>query len=198
LPFFFLSCANQPDPRAPPPSRAHTTAFSSARLYPYAITAAHRALALDSTFKFAIWTLGVAEVLDRQRDSAVATLEWGTRLHPDDAKLRGALVFAYAAAERWPDAERERAVLRRPGGDLYGGTDAAFAEMVFGDREPLLRLLTSPEGQRRFVYPGGVLGCDPLLDPLRSDARFRGAMLALGVQECTPVDSWPIAAKSSS
>jgi tetratricopeptide (TPR) repeat protein len=190
-----LSRATQLDPLAPAPASALSTAFLFARRYPEAIVAAHRALALDSTFKFAIWTLGIAEVLDGQRDSAVATLERGTSLHPDDSKLRGALVFAYAAAGRWHDAERGRGLLRRPGGDLYGGTDAAFAEMVFGDREPLLRLLTSREGQRRFINPGGVLGCDPLLDPLRSDTRFRDAMRALGVQECVPVEAWPIGGK---
>ena len=63
--------------------------------------------------------------------------------------------------------------------------------MVFGDREPLLRLLTSAEGQRRYEYPGGVLGCNPLLDPLRSDARFGAAMRSLGVEVCPLVEAWP-------
>jgi serine/threonine-protein kinase len=187
-----LSRATQLDPLAPAPASALSTALLFARRYPESIVAAHRALGLDSTFAFAMWTLGAAQALNGQLDSAVGTLERGTRLHPDDSRLRGALVFAYAAAGRWPDAERVRALLQRPGGDLYGGIDAAFAEMVFGDREPLLRLLTSAEGQRRYEYPGGVLGCNPLLDPLRSDARFRAAMQSLGVEECSPAARWPI------
>jgi serine/threonine protein kinase/Flp pilus assembly protein TadD len=193
-----LSRAKQLDPLAPAPASALSTALLFARRYPESLVAAHRALALDSTFAFAIWTLGVAQALDGQPDSAVRTLERGTRLHPDDSKLRGALVFAYAAAGRWPDAERVRAMLQRPGGDLYGGIDAAFAEMVFGNREPLLRLLTTAEGQRRYEYPGGVLGCDPLLDPLRSDTRFLAAMRSLGVERCKLVEAWPIAQRRDS
>jgi tetratricopeptide (TPR) repeat protein len=186
-----LSRATQLDPLAPAPASGLSTALLFARRYPDAMVAARRALVLDSTYAFAIWTLGVAQTLGGQPDSAVGTLERGTRLYPDDSRLRGALVFAYAAVGRWPDAERVRAMLQRPGGDLFGGIDAAFAEMVFGDREPLLRLLTSAEGQRRYEYPGGVLGCNPLLDPLRSDARFGAAMRSLGVEVCPLVEAWP-------
>ncbi len=187
-----LSRATQLDPLAPAPASALSTALLFARRYPESTVAAHRALVLDSTFGFAIWTLGAAEALNGQPDSAVQTLERGTLLHPADSRLRGALVFAYAAAGRWPDAERVRTMLQRPGGDRYGGIDAAFADMVFGNREPLLRLLTSAEGQRRYEYPGGVLGCNPLLDPLRSDSRFGAAMQALGVEACPLAEPWPI------
>jgi len=190
-----LSRATQLDPLAPSPASALSTALLYAHRYRESIAAAHRALVLDSTFGFAIETLGAAQALNGQPDSAVETLERGTRLHPDDSRLRGALVFAYAVAGRWPDAERVRALLQGPGGDHYGGIEAAFADMVFGNREPLLRLLTSAEGQRRYEYPGGVLGCNPLLDPLRSDSRFRAAMRSLGVVACPLVVSWPIAAQ---
>ena len=187
-----LSRATQLDPLAAAPASALSTGLLFARRYPEAIVAAQRTLTLDSAYAFAIWTLGMAQALDGQRDSAVATLERGVRLHADDSHLRSALVLAYAAAGRWSDAERERAALQRPGGDLYGGLDAAFAEMVFGNREPILRLLTSAEGQRRYAYSGGILGCDPILDPLRSDARFLDAMRSLDVEECKPAKPWPI------
>ncbi len=193
-----LSRAAQLDPMAAAPASALSTALLFARRYPEAIAAARRTLALDSTYAFAIWTLGVAQVLGGQRDSAVATLVRGTRLHPNDSQLRSALVFAYAAAGRWPDARRVRVALQRPGGDRDGGIDAALAEMVFGDHEPLLRLLASTAGQRQYVYHGGVLGCDPLLDPLRSDARFVDAMRSLGVEPCEGIEAWPIAGQSSS
>jgi tetratricopeptide (TPR) repeat protein len=187
-----LSRAAQLDPLASPPASALSTALLFARRYPEAMLAAHRTLTLDSTYAFAIWTLGVAQALDGERDSAVATLERGVRLRPDDSQLRSALVFAYAVAGQWADAERVRATLQRPGGDLYGGVDAALADMVFGNREPLLRLLTSAEGQRRYASAGGVLGCDPLLDPLRSDVRFVNAMRSLGVEDCGVAKQWPI------
>jgi tetratricopeptide (TPR) repeat protein len=193
-----LSRAAQLDPLAAAPASALSTALLFARRYSDAMVAARHTLSLDSTYAFAIWTLGVAQALQGQRDSAVATLERGTRLHPDDSQLRSALVFAYAAAGRWPDARRVRAMLQRPGGDRHGGIDAALAEMVFGDHEPLLRLLTSAAGQRHYVYPGGLIGCDPLLDPLRSDARFLDAMRSLGVERCKLVEAWPIAQRRDS
>lgn len=193
-----LSRATQLDPLSAAPASALSTGLLFARRYPEAIDAAQRTLTLDSAYAFAIWTLGIAQALDGQRDSAVATLERGVRLHPDDSQLGGALVFAYAVAGNWANAERARAALQRPGGDLYGGLDAAFAEMVFGDHEPLLRLLTSAEGQRRYAYAGGILGCDPLLDPLRSDARFLDAMRSLGVEECKLAKPWPIEGQPTS
>jgi tetratricopeptide (TPR) repeat protein len=193
-----LRRATQLDPLSPAPASALSTALLFARRYPEAIVAAHRALALDSTYAFAIWTLGVAQTLEGQRDSAVRTLERGRRLQPASSKLGGALVFAYAAAGRWADAERVRATLQGRSGDPPGGVDVAFAEMVLGDREPLLRFLTSAEGQRRYEYHGGVLGCDPFLDPLRSDARFRDAMRSLGVEECRVIESWSVKGRPNS
>ena len=113
------------------------------------------------------------------------------RLHPDSPGQRAPLLFAYAAAGRWADAERIRAQLRRSGGDGSGGGDAAFAELVFGDREPLVRLLMSEDGQRRW-YESRGFGCNPFLDPLWADARFRAAMRDLGVEPCPLARPWPL------
>jgi serine/threonine-protein kinase len=187
-----LRRATQLDPLATAPASALATALLFARRFPEAEDASRRALTLDSTYAFAIWTLGLAQAFGGQPDSAVRTLERGTRLHPDDSRLYSALLFTYAAAGRWSDAERIRARLHRPGGDPYGGSEAAFAELVFGNREPLVRLLTTEAGQRSREEHGGTFGCDPLLDPLWRDARFRAAMRALTVDACPLARAWPI------
>lgn len=75
---------------------------------------------------------------------------------------------------------------------MSGGVETAFADAVFGDRAPLLRLLTESAGQRQFIGGGGWFGCNPMLDPLWSDARFRVAMRDLGVATCTLARPWPI------
>ena len=85
-------------------------------------------------------------------------------------------LFADAAAGRWSDAARVRDQLR-----ALAPNDAAFADLVYGEPEHLARLLSTVEGQREFIGAGGILGCDPLLDPLWSDARFREAMRKLTV-----------------
>ena len=80
-----------------------------------------------------------------------------------------------------------RAQLRRPGGDKSGGVDAAFAELLFGNREPLVRLLSTAASQRRWHF----LGCNPFLDPLWADERFRSSMHALEIEPCPLARPWP-------
>ncbi|HKH92187.1 MAG TPA: hypothetical protein VKA54_10295, partial [Gemmatimonadaceae bacterium] len=187
-----LRRATQLDPLAKSTGSANATALLAARRFPEAEAASRRVLALDSTFPRTIANLGLTQALAGQPDSAVRTLERGTRLHPDAPGQRSVLLFAYAAAGRWLDAERVRSQLRRPGGDRSGGVEAAFAELVFGNREPLVRLLTTEGGQRRWRATRGAFGCNPLLDPLWSDARFRTAMRRASVRACPLARPWPL------
>jgi serine/threonine-protein kinase len=192
-----LRRALQADPLMLSPSAGLSTALLFARRFPEAKAAARHALTLDSTFHYAIMTLGLAQALSGEPDSAIATLERGVRLHPGDSRMYGRLLFAYAAAGRWADAARVRDQIRRPGADQFDGLQAGIADAIFGDREPLLRALTSDAGLKRFEKVGGILGCEPMFDPLWSDARFRDKMHALGVEQCTFVRPWPIQARAA-
>ena len=185
--------ATQLDPLAKSAGTAHALALLSARRFPEAVVASRRTFALDSTFSLAFWALGLAQTFSGQSDRAVRILERGMQVHPETPGNYSALVLAYAAAGRWTDADRLRAKLRRAGGDPSGGVMAAFAELVFGDREPLVRLLSTAAGQRRWIDAEGALGCHPLLDPLWADARFRTAMRRLSVEECALARPWPFA-----
>ncbi|MEO5902385.1 MAG: protein kinase [Gemmatimonadaceae bacterium] len=151
-----------------------------------------RVLALDSNFALAFHTLGLAQVISGQPDSAVRSLERARQLSPKMPGLLGNLIFAYAAAGRWADAQRIRAELRRPDGGRSGGIEVAFAAFVFGDREPLVRLLTTEAGQRRW-HDQYLFGCNPLIDPLWSDKRFQAAMRKLTVEPCRLARPWPFA-----
>jgi hypothetical protein len=106
------------------------------------------------------------------------------RFHGDDSRIVGGLMLAYAAAGRWADADRIRQQLKRPGGDKFDGTQAAFGDLLFGDREPLIRILTSDAGLKRALKYSTFLGCNPYHDPLWSDDRFRAKMISLGVTPC--------------
>ena len=184
--------ATELDPLAASPASAAGFALLFQRRFGEAEAAARRSLALDPTFTFGTLTLGLAQTFGGRPDSAVQTLEGGLRLHPDDSRIASALVLAYGTAGRWADAARMRAELHRSGGDVSGGIDAGVAELVFGNATPLLRLLTSAAGQRRFVDEGGAFGCNPLLDPLWTDARFHAAMRGLTVEACPLARPWPI------
>lgn len=190
-----LRRATQLDPLAKSAGSGEAMALIYARRFAEAEAASRRVLALDSTFPLAIMTLGFAQAMDGQADDAVRTIERGMRLHPEAPPLRSTLLFAYAAAGRWTDAERLRTALRRPGGDPSGGVDAAFAELLFGDPEPMIRLLTTDAGQRRWSQTVVGFGCNPLLDPLWDDARFRAAMRRRSVRQCRLARPWPMPAR---
>jgi eukaryotic-like serine/threonine-protein kinase len=191
-----LRKATQLDPLAKSAGTALAEAFIDARRFREAENEARRILAIDSTFPLAISSLGLAQAFGGQPDSAVHTLERSIRLYPDLLVLRGRLLYAYAAAGRWDDVERMRAVLRRPGGDPTGGPLSAFADFVAGDREPLTRLVSTPAGLRGYIDllrpTAEGTGCNPLADPLWADEHFRAAMRGLGMQPCPQARPWPL------
>jgi tetratricopeptide (TPR) repeat protein len=186
-----LRLATQLDPLAHSAAGLVSMALLHARRYPEAVVAARHALSIDSSFVAGIAQLGLAQAFAGQPDSAVQTLERALEKHPGHSRLSSMLVFAYAAAGRWADAAQVRGQLHRANADRSGGLDAAFADLVFGDREPLVGLLTHATGQLRRPVAGLYLGCNPILDPLWSDARFRSAMKALKVETCTLARPWP-------
>ena len=187
-----LRQAVQLDPLARSAGTAYAFALTLARRFPESFAASRRVLSIDSTFSLAMWGLGFTQALAGQPDSAVRTLERYQRLHPNAPGKQSVMLFAYAAAGRWSDAERIRVALRRPGGDRSGGADAAFAELVFGDREPIVRLLSTRAGQLLWIDSNFGFGCNPMLDPLWADARFREQMRAIGVEPCGLARPWPI------
>jgi serine/threonine-protein kinase len=187
-----LHHATELDPLAPTPASALATALLFARRFDEARTASRRALAIDSAFGFAIYTLGLAQALDGQPDSAVIVLERGARLHPRDTRMLSALTFAYAAAGRWNDAASTRGEIHRRWDDRRAWMDVAPADAIFGDPEPLLRAVEDTTSEQAYVESGGLFGCNPLLDPVQSSARFRAAMRKLAVVACPPPRTWPL------
>ncbi|HEX6054036.1 MAG TPA: protein kinase, partial [Gemmatimonadaceae bacterium] len=185
-----LQRAVQLDPFAKSAGSALAAALVFARRFPEGEAAARRVLAIDPNFPIAIATLGFAQAFGGRPDSAVRTLERGLQVQPNLPGQRAYLIFAYAAAGRWADAERLRANLNRPGVDASGGTEPAFAELVFGDPEPLVRLLTTRAGQRSWWNTTTGFGCNPMLDPLWADARFVRAMQSLGIAPCELARRW--------
>jgi eukaryotic-like serine/threonine-protein kinase len=187
-----IGIAAQLDPLAKSAGSAAALALVFGRRFPEAIAASRRVLKIDSTYMLANQVLGMAFLFGGHPDSAVRAMERPEQVSAPAHWLW--LLVADAAAGRWTDAERVRAELHRPGTDQTGGGDAAFADFVFGDREPLVKFLATHQGQRRWATTNH-LGCNPLLDPLWDDARFRGAMHALTIEPCPLAKPWPFAAK---
>jgi serine/threonine-protein kinase len=188
--------ATRLDPLAKSAGTALAEALIDARRFREAEDEAHRVLAIDSTFPLGLYSLGLAQAFGGQPDSAVRTLELAVRLYPTLLVLQGRLLYAYAAAGRWDDVERMRAQLRRPGGDRTGGALSAFADLVLGDREPLVRLVATPAGRRLWFKmlrtTEMVAPCNPLVDPLWADERYRAAMRDLAVAPCPQARPWQL------
>jgi serine/threonine-protein kinase len=180
--------------RIDPLLKSARTALALALLYERriaeSIAESRGILEVDSTFPLAYPTLAMALVMSGEADSAVQILERSEPYTRNLPMRRKQLLFAYGAAGRWRDVERLRDEARRSAADLTGALDAAFAELLLGDRDPLVRLLTTREGQRRWVAESGF-GCNPLIDPLWSDERFAKAMRTLGTEPCLLARPWP-------
>jgi len=162
------------------------------RQYDAAIEQIRAALVLDPTNVIMHRALGYYYAFNAQPDSAVASFERGFKLNPTLFGGRSNLVFGYAAARRWADASRQRALIERETGDnspnysrmvvglAFGETDAAMTALERGvaAREPLLGIVS--------------LACDPLFDPLKSNPRFSPLVQRLGARVCPATGTWPI------
>jgi serine/threonine-protein kinase len=139
-------------------------------------------------------SLGFIQAWKHAPDSAVAEFESLFRRDSISFGGRSNLVFGYAAAGRWQDADRERAIIERhPEGNspnylrmvvhlVYGQYDAAMTDMERG----------IAEHETQFGVPS--LPCDGIFDPLKSQPRYQRLMRRLGLRACRATGNWPIGA----
>ena len=186
-----LRRATELDPLLKSARSAYAHGLMFARRFDEAVAVSKNLLSIDSTFPLPFVPMSLALALSGHADSAARTINHLAKLHPEAPQLPIVRSFILAAAGRWDEAERLRVGLERSGGDSSGGPNAAFAELLFGDREPLVRLLSTNDGQHRWEEIQ-FLGCNPLIDPLWSDARFVTAMHALSIEPCPLAKPWPI------
>jgi tetratricopeptide (TPR) repeat protein len=164
------------------------------RQYDSAVALTRLAIELQPENLIAHQALGFIYSLKHVPDSALAEFETTFRLDSIGFGGRSNLVFGYAVAGRWRDADRERALVeRQPLGNsphflrmvvhlVYGENDAAMTEMERG--------ITAHETQ--FGVPS--LPCDGLFDPLKSQPRYQQLMRRLGLRACPATGNWPIGA----
>lgn len=187
-----ITRATELDPLSPVMNNSRGAALVMARRFAESIPWSLRSLELDPNLAWGSVNLAHAYTFLGHGDSAVAALEPVYRRDPSAQGVAATLVLAYAAAGQWSDAQHLRSELNRPGGDSSGGVQAAYAELVFGNREPLLKLFDTTGGQRRIYDTLGWFGCNPLLDPLTGEPRFLAAMRNLRIERCSLTSPWPV------
>jgi len=138
--------------------------------------------------------LGFIQAWNHAPDSAVAEFESLFQRDSISFGGRSNLVFGYAAAGRWQDADRERArIERHPEGNspnylrmvvhlVYGQYDVAMTDMERGIAE------------HETQFGVASLPCDGLFDPLKSQPRYQQLMRRLGLRVCPATGKWPIGA----
>ncbi len=175
-----LQRARERDPLSVTATGLSAYAMYLARRHRDAIAMTREALALDPHAVLALRGLAFAYAFGGAPDSAAAAFEATFRADSMVVGGRSNLVFGYAVAGRWSDADRQRALInyanagnsqnyyRTLVGLAYGDFDAAMAAFEQGvkDRDPLFSNVSLP--------------CDPLFDPLKSNPRFAVVMRRIG------------------
>ncbi len=148
-------------------------------------------LEMDSTnWVASYWILGVSHAFNGSPDSALRALENLYRLQPDLPGTLGALLFGYAVAGRWAEAERLKTRIERVPGSLESINDILYAKLAFGDRDGAITAIENSIKRRQNTRPESL--CEPIYDLLRSEPRFVRVMQRLGIQKCPGPTPWPI------
>jgi serine/threonine-protein kinase len=174
-----------------------TYSLISAGRFDEAIGTGHRALELDASYAFVNQYLGLAFAFSQKPDSAGATFE---RMFLADSTAPGArayYVWRFALAGRWPEAERQLALIDRT---FAGGSrdfDLAVANVAVGNKAAALDALERASVRNRFILGSTTLGCDPTFASLRTEPRLIALVKQLGQGMCSRTDRWPIPPRPS-
>jgi len=162
------------------------------RQYAAAIEQNRAALALDPNNVIMHRGMGFFYAYNAQPDSAVASFERGFKINPTLFGGRSNLVFGYAAAGRWADALRQRALIERETGDNSPNFSRMVVRLAFGETDAAMTALERGVAAREPLFGIESIPCDPLFDPLKSNPRFTPLMRRLGARACPAAGTWPI------
>ena len=119
---------------------------------------------------------------------------WQTSYHLDSTTFGGRsnLIFGYAVAGRWSDAQRERAVLERKHAGTSVNYEQAIADIAFGEYDKAMTAIERSVAAREPQLWVTSLPCDPVFDRLKANPRFDALMQRIGARTCPPSVNWPI------
>jgi tetratricopeptide (TPR) repeat protein len=143
-----------------------------ARRFDDAIAQLRRTLALDGNFSYAHWNLGEALYLKGDVTGAITEYEKAKALD-DDPEILGLLARAYAETGKKEQALEILRKLKETAQHQYVRRYIfALVYIGLGHKETAIQYLESAFGDNENVDTTWIK-VDPLLDPLRNDARFQ-------------------------
>jgi tetratricopeptide (TPR) repeat protein len=151
-----------------------------ARQFSKATSEYRKALELDPSFEYTRLYLGRSLLQEKQYSLSLAELEKAVELQANPSTL-GSLGYAYAVAGRPAEAKRILADLERRSRHQYV-TPWAFAEvhLGLGEKERALQWMERAVEEHSIPF---TLKVDPILDPLRSDPRFKALLRRMNFPE---------------
>lgn len=163
----------------------------SRRQFRAAIDETRPALDVDPNYVIAVENLAVAYAFAGQPDSAVAAARRAIALGASNYGGRAYLMFAFAAAGHWREADEQRRLLAAEGGNSRH-FNQAFTDLVYGRRARAIAELEASIRAREPLLGINFIACDPMWDPLKADPRFAEMLSRLGAVACPPLPTWPI------
>jgi eukaryotic-like serine/threonine-protein kinase len=169
--------------------------FAMRRQYDSALALTRLAAELQPENPIVTYSLGFIYAYSHVPDSAVAEFENAFRLDSLGFGGRANLVFGYAVAGRWRDADRERAIIERaPAGNSPNYT-RMVVHLAYGEYEAAMTDMERGVAEHETQFGVPSLACDALFDPLKSQTRFQALMRRLGLRVCPVTGDWPIGAR---
>jgi serine/threonine-protein kinase len=161
------------------------------RQFDEAITNVKQAIALAPTNVLGHQGLGFLYVFTGKPDSAVFAFQKAFAL---DSVIYGRnnLVFGYAAAGRWADARRERALVDKASGGNSPNYHRMIAHLAFSEFDEAMTSLERGVANHEALFSNVSIPCDPIYDPLKASPRFGRLMKTIGADACPAAGVWPI------
>ena len=153
------------------------------------------AIELDPKGILAWQGLGFVFAFNNMPDSATRAFEAAFALDSTLFGRRTNLIFGYAAAGRWADASRQRALLEREGPTNSPDYYRTVVHLTFGEYDAAMNSLERGVAAREPLFGILSIPCDPLFDPLQSSPRFAALVKRLGGRSCSVTTKWPIAVR---
>jgi serine/threonine-protein kinase len=149
-------------------------------------------LELDPRNTIAILNQGLSDVFLGHADSAVDAFERAAAINATGYGMQLYQTYGYAAAGRWSDAEAMRAKVEKVSKSNSPHFERAYVNLAF-DRfdEAAHDLERALDDLEPFVLGNGV-PCDPVFDPLKSNASLVKAMKKIWPKICPATMKSPI------
>ena len=159
--------------------------FYAAHKFEQALAEAVRTVALDTTLAISHYLTGITQLARGRSDSALIALETARRWG-DTPDARPPLVATFVRLGRNRAADSTYAAVSR---DYRAGQvsarDMALAAASIGDIPAGLAAVERSIQRREPIVTEYSMPCDPLLDPLKSDARFAQMLTRVGMRVCS-------------